>query len=321
MGDLENRSIAAAIPLFFRGMTDAVAKMLVEFWWLQSHDRFEYDKGGRSFEWRVRMRRGSPMGYTGVEGKTFSPRNDYEVASLPWRGIADGIVITWQEWKQIKGKEAIFNFVPQLLDDLKSDLLDRFGTDFYGDGTSLNAKTFHGLAASVGTTLTYAGLSQSTYTAWAAQSVSGAGFGNDPLAKLLSAKIAAAKGEKGGRTRNKISIFLTNSTDFQTIVNACQSQQRFVQNKAMLEAGFEDNVEVHGVPVAWSEYAGVATANSIYGLNDNLFSVLCTTEQLFESFTEWTVGLPKVYLGVGLSNFNLVNKNPRGSVIIVNTDT
>ena len=47
--------------------------------------------------------------------------------------------------------------------------------------------------------------------------------------------------------------------------------------------------------------------------------MLCTTEELFESFTEWTVGLPKVYLGIGVSNFNLVNMNPRGSVVIENT--
>lgn len=318
MGDLENRAIAAAIPMFFRGVTDAVSTMLVEHWWLQEHGCYEYDQGGRTFEWRIRQSRGSPIGYTGIEGKTFAPRNDYIVASLPWRGIADGIVITWQEWKQIKGKEAIFKFVPQLLEDLRSDLMDAFGTDFHGDGTGRNGKTYHGIKASVYNNLTYAGLSQTTYPNFAAQVIDGTGFTTDPLAKLLSAKIAAAKGQKGGRSRNQLSLFLANETDYQVVVNTQEGKQRFVQDQAMLKAGFGDNVMVHNVPLAWSEYA-VDAENRIYGLNHNLFKVLCTTEELFESFTEWTVGLPKVYLGIGVSNFNLVNMNPRGSVVIENT--
>lgn len=313
--DLVNRVTATTTSNFFKDFQDAVSKMAVEYWWAAKHGLFTYGLGGKDLQWRLRYQRGTPIGYSGgAEAQTFAVRNDYLTMTLGWRGVAHGIVITKQESWECKGKQEIIKLVPTLIADMKDDLLDRFGTDFYGSGTGLSSKTFHGLAASIGSglNLTYAGQSQSTYSALQNQAIDGAGFSADPIAKFRSLKIACAKGQRGGRSRNQLDIFLCHSDEFETTLNHEDAKRSYVENSEMAEAGFE-NIVVCGTPLAWSEYA---TADTIFGLNSNLFEFPCATEQLFEADSEWTPGLPKLWLSYGLSHFNMLNKNPRGSGLI-----
>ncbi len=318
--DLLNRVIAFTMPKFLREFQDGMAKMAVEYYWAVKNKLFTFDQGGKEIQWRARVRRGSPFGFTGgTEGNTFSVRNDYEVATLQWKGIGHGVCVTKAEVWQNRKPEQIKALLPQLLDDMRDDLIDEFCKSFYGSGTRLNSKTFQGLQASIGTGLTYAGLSTSTYTQWASQYVDGSGFRSDPFSLLLDLKIACAVGLRGGRTRNKLDIFLAPSPEYKAAIMSADAKRRFTQDAEMATAGFE-NVEAHGVPLAWSEYADSQVPGKVYGLNSNFFEFPCGTSELFEVETEWTQALPKLFLGYGLSHFNMMNKNPRASGVLYNTD-
>lgn len=315
MGELENRLVAAATPKFFKGVSDLVAKELVTYWWLKKHGRIEFNMSGRGAEWRVRLRRGTPIGYSGIEGINFAARNDREVATLAYRGIADGFMLTWTELEEAKGKEAIFNLMDETTSDLDSDLLDALANDFYGDGTGRNGKTIHGLASFISASNTYAAISQSAQTNWQAQVVSGTGFSSDPFGRILRLKNATAKGEKGGKSRSRISVALMPDTEFEVLMSRAQAQQRFLANKDMADAGFE-NVIAHGIPCVKDEYC---TASTVFGLNHNTIKLCCTTGKIFETHSGWTDALPRVFTGVGVSHMNLFCFNPRANGKLTST--
>lgn len=318
MGELENRLIAAATPKYFKGVSDLVAKELVPYWWLKKHDRIEHNLSGRGAEWRVRLRRGTPIGYSGgVESINFAARNDREVATLAYRGLADGFMLTWAELQEAKGKEAIFNLLEESTADLDSDLLDALITDFYLDGTTRSSKTIHGIAAFLSASATYAGLSQTTNANWQAQVVTGAGFGSDPIGRIVRLKNACAKGEKGGKTRSRISIALASDTDWEVLHSKFQSQQRCTYDKEMANAGF-DALMVGSLPVVRDEYC---TANTIFGLNHQSLKFCTTTPDIFASHQSWADAMPYVYTGVALGHFNLFCFNPRANGIMANTNT
>ncbi len=318
--DSLQRVIQFTMPKYMKEFQDGMSKMAVEYFWADKHGLFTFDQGGKEIQWRARVRRGSPFGFTGgLEGNTFSVRNDYETATLGWRGMGHGICVTKAEIWQNKKPEQIRALLPQLLQDMRDDLVDEFCKSFYGDGTRLNSKTFHGLAASIGTGLTYAGLSTSTYTAWASQYVDGTGFRADPSSGCLDLQMACAVGQRGGRTRNQIDIFLAPSAEYKAAVNQGDAKRRLAADTDMYKAGFK-NIEMHGVPFAWSEYMDSVATSKVYGLNSNLFEFVCGTSELFETETEWTQAFPKVYLGSAISHFNMLNKNPRASGVLYNTN-
>lgn len=317
--ELNDRLIAAATAEFQKLCTDGVAKQSVELFELKRNGCIELNCSGRGFEWRHRFQRGSPVGFGGTETLNYDARNDFVVASLSYRGFADGVALTWKEKQEAKGTPRVLDLPAELLDNLESDAVDALCTDFYLSGTTRSSKTIQGLAASIGTGLTYAGLSTSTYTSWASQYVSGAGYGSDPFAELLSLKVACQTGAKGGKTRNRIGTFLCASDDYQTAVNFAQAQQWFgARDEEMLKAGFGDNMMVHGVPLVWSEYA---TDNSIYGVNWKEIKLRCTTPDIFEFHTEVIQGAPRTTVMYFLTHMNLQNRNPRASGVLHSTNT
>lgn len=317
MGELENRLIASATPKFFKGVSDLVAKELVVYWWLKKNGRMVFNTSGRGAEWRVRLRRGAPIGYSGIESINFAARNDREVASLAYRGIADGFMLTWQEVEMCKGEEAIYNLMDESAGDLDADLLDALGTDIYLDGTTRGGKTIHGFGAFLATTGTYANLSQTNNANWRAQVISGAGFTSDPVGRLHRLKNATSKGEKGGKSRSRISIYLMPDVEFEALSAKLEAQRRFHTNPEMAEAGF-DNCTIHGVVAAKDEYCPDST---VIGLNHRTVELRHTTSKTFETFSGWTEALPRVYTGVGVSHMNLYCFNPRANGKLTATNT
>lgn len=310
MGELENRMIAAAHPRYVKGVNSLVTKELVPYWWLKKHDRINYGLGGRGTEWRVRMRQGTPIGYSGgLESINFSVRNDFEVPTLAYRGIADGYIVTWGETQECKGKEAIFKLMDELTANLDEDLLQALVTDFYGDGTGRSSLTIHGLAAFISTSATYAGISQSTSTAWASNVVSGTNFSSDPVGKILRLKNAAAKGTKGGKARSTLSIALCPDAVFEMVAAKIEGSRRYVEDKDAAKAGFDSYV-IHQVPVVKDENC---TASTLYGLDHTTIELNCTTDEVFEPSSGWETALPKVFTGVAISHMNLVCKSPRNN--------
>lgn len=308
--DLVNRTLATTMPKFFKGFQDAMANMSPEYWWAVKNGLFTYNGSGKDLQWRVRLARGTPFGWLGgMESQTLSVRNDYQIATADWRGMAHGIVVTKGEVLKCKGREEIIKLVPTLLADMRDDLIEEFGTAFYSDGSRLSSKQFHGLGYSVVSSGTVYGISTTSFTNWAAQVLTGTGFSADPLTQLLDLQMTCAVGQRGGRTRNQIDIFLCHPDEYQTVASHEAVKQRYTQNVEMAKAGFK-NIEVWGVPLTWSTYC---TADTIFGLNSNLFEFIVATDELFDVETEWTHNFPKVLTGTGVTLLEFLNKSPRGS--------
>ena len=311
--DFADRLIAATHQNFQKEISDGVAKKCLPMLWLEKNGCVETGRTGRTTEWRHKYQFSTTtIGFSGTEQLNYDARNDYIVASLPWRGLADGIAVGWSELLENRGEDQIIDLLTQIPADLRANAINAFCTDWHLDGTTRSSKTFHGLAASIGTGLTYAGLSGTTYTSWAAQYVDGTGYGTDPYAKILKLIMACAVGAKGGRDRNMLDVIMCNSVDFQVLSNYLQSTQRgqITGNVELAKAGFP-NIEVNGVPVAWDEYASALT--NMWGLNSAHFKLMCLTKEPFEFFHQQPTGAPNPHLFYYLARFNLQNRNPRAS--------
>ena len=312
--NLVSRVLATTIPAYMKDFVDALAKRAVEFWWAKEHDIFTYNQGGREIQARIRLTRGSPKGYSGgFEAFTHTVTNPFEIATVAWRGIADSIVVTQAEKWENKGKEAIIKTFPAMMTLMKDDSADEFCTSFHSDGTRLSSLTFHGLASSIGSSAqTYATLSQTTFTNWDTQRISGTGFTADPLRFIHQGILNSAVGLKGGRARNRLDLIVADQVQYLNLEQSLQAQVRFTRNLKMAEAGFE-NIELYGVPFAWSEYAPTLT---VRGINSNLFEFFCAGDDVFESGVATTPPWPILDVGYIVSHLNMLNKNPRGSFII-----
>src|SRR3990167_2092044 len=116
--DLISRTLATTMPKFFKGFQDGVAKMAVEYYWAVKHGLFSFGVGGKDLQWRIRLNRGTPFGWTGgLETQTLAVRNDYQIATAEWRGMAHGVLITKGEVLKCKGREEILKLVPTLIAD------------------------------------------------------------------------------------------------------------------------------------------------------------------------------------------------------------
>ena len=311
---LVNRTLATTLPLFLSDYVDALAKKAVEFYWAKQHDIFTYNQGGRKIEKRIRLTRGSPKGYTGqFENFSHTVVNPWQIAEIEWRGMADSLVVTQKDKWENKGKEAIIKTLPALMTCMKDDNIDEFCTSFHSDGTRLSSLTFHGLAASIGSSAqTWANISQTTYTNWDCQRISGTGFTTNPQRFLHQAILAASVGVKGGKTRNMLDLILTDSTQYLNIEQALDAKVQYTRDLKMAEAGFA-NIELYGVPVAWSEYAPTLT---VRGINSNLFEFFVGGDDVFQSGVATTPPWPILDVGYIIGHFNMFNMNPRGSFII-----
>lgn len=307
--DLVTRTVATTMPKFIKKFQDAMANKAVEFYWAKNNDVMSYNNSGREIQWRVRLAEGTPSGWTGgLEEMTTAVRNDYQVATAEWRGMMHNILVTKGEAMKCKKAEEIIPLVATLLADMRNDLIEEFGTAWYSDGTRLSSKQFHGLGYSVVNSGTVYNISTTTYTNWAAQIITGTGFSADPLNFLQQLEMACAVGQRGGRDRNQLDIFLCHKDEYQTVTQHETAKTRWTTNADMAKAGFK-NIEVWGVPLAWSENC---TADTIFGLNSNLFEFQCLGPDLFETSTEWYQN-PKVLVGAAHGMFQLLNKSPRGS--------
>ena len=317
--DLVNRAVATTMIQFKKGWTDCMSKKLVEWFWIKKV--IEKNCSGRSIEWRTLLSLDTAFGFTGgMDEHTATVTNNYQVATLDWRGLAAEFVITYKEKKLCKGdKEIIGPLVGTLAENTMTTYLHEWARQFYGAGTRLNNTAFHGLLASIATPGTYAGISQSTYANFASQYIDGTGFAANPLSFLLQLQMACAKGARGGRDRAMIDIFLTGQARYRSIMDAIQVQQRFV-DEDMAKAGFQ-NVLVHGTPLAWSESADDYAPTLIYGLNSKQFEYQVADDEPVDTGSEvlpgWPHGLTR---GWALALHQLLNKNPRASGVLYNCD-
>lgn len=315
--DLVNRTTAIMMPQYKKDFVDAVAKKRVEWFALKRAGAIENNMGGRKIEWRARLETDTPFAFLGgMEGNTPTVENHFQVAELEWRGMAHAFAITYAEKVLCKQEWQIIKLLSALTENMTEDWMQEWQTQFYGDGTRLSNSAFHGIDASIeSSALTYANISQTTYTNWDCQRVDATGFAADPLNFIQRIQIDCAKGNRGGRDRSEVDLMLCTATDYRVVTQHEMVKQRYEQDVEMAKAGFK-NIAIFGVPLVWSE--GCA-ANKLYALNLKNFEFQIAGPDAIETGTEETVGFPKITLGHAFALHQLLNKNPRGSGLLYNT--
>jgi len=113
---------------------------------LQSKGRISFNNAGDDFDWKVKYKRSPLTGYADGDTLTFSRRDRWKTATLPYRGYSLTDSATKFETLKNRGTEAIIKFYDQIAKNLLDDAEDQFGDEFYIDGNGTgNTKRFHGL--------------------------------------------------------------------------------------------------------------------------------------------------------------------------------
>ncbi len=135
---------------------------------LKERGRIVFNQSGDLLDWKVRYKRAPMQGYADSDTLTFSRRDRWKTAQLPWRGYAATDSMTKKERLENKNTEAIVKVYSEITANLMEDMDDQFGDEFYIDGNaSGNTKRIHGiesfLSASGAAAAGYIGSPNSTY--------------------------------------------------------------------------------------------------------------------------------------------------------------
>ncbi len=167
------RVTATTIHKFVRGEEVNVLRNRKLTALMKRRGRIKYNESGDLLDWKVRYRRAPLFGFADSDTLTFSRRNRWLTAQLPWRGYATNDQMTKKETLMNKGVEAIVKVYQKLASTLlQEDIEENFADEFYIDGNAAaNTKRMHGIESffGEGTTVdadkitepsdTYAGLS------------------------------------------------------------------------------------------------------------------------------------------------------------------
>lgn len=136
---------------------------------LQKKGTVSYNHSGKNFDWPVRKSRSALIPYGDMQAIIPERVNRYETATLDWRGYVMPQLVSKMDKLQNRGKEAIVNFVGQVVDKIIDDIKSGFAAELYLDGNAAGReKAIHGFKSWLGNTGsdqytapsdTYAGLS------------------------------------------------------------------------------------------------------------------------------------------------------------------
>jgi hypothetical protein len=118
---------------------------------LRDRKRITYGHSGEQLDWKVRYKRAPLNGFADADTLTFSRRNRWKTAVLPWRGYASTDSMTKKEKLMNRNMEAIIKIYDNITKLLLEDIEDQFGDEFYIDGNAAgNSKRMHGIESYLG---------------------------------------------------------------------------------------------------------------------------------------------------------------------------
>ena len=113
---------------------------------MRERGRVTMNHSGEQLDWKVRYKRAPLFGFADADTLTFSRRNRWKTAVLPWRGYASTDSMTKKERLMNKSVEAIVNVYSNVAKILLEDIEDNFCDEMYIDGNAAgNSKRMHGV--------------------------------------------------------------------------------------------------------------------------------------------------------------------------------
>jgi len=141
-----SRIVNTTIAEYIKGETPNVLRNRKLTALMREKGRITYNHSGHTLDWKVRYKRAPLFGFADADTLTFSRRNRWKTATLPWRGYASTDSMTKKERLMNKSVEAIVNIYSNISKLLLEDIEDNFGDEFYIDGNAAgNTKRMHGV--------------------------------------------------------------------------------------------------------------------------------------------------------------------------------
>jgi hypothetical protein len=233
--------------------------------------------------------------YSGSESLNTSNNDQVTAAEFDWKFDYANVTITRGDELKNSGKAQMVNLVKAKVQLAEKTLSDSIGTGLYNDGSTL-AKAIVGLRLAVDSAGTYAGISRTTYSWWAAQ--------EDSTTTALS--IGLMQGLMGDCTQgsSKPSVITTTQDIFDDLFGLLQPLQRYTDSKTA-DAGFQ-NLMFAGTPVIVDNHC---PASHMFFLNEDYIHLLVHKDEnfRFEPFQKpinQNVSCAKVYVALALAISN-----------------
>lgn len=167
--------------------------------------------------------------YSGFELINIQQNSPISAAQFAICQYAAAVTMSGLEMLQNSGEEAFIDLMEGRIEVAEGQLLNRIGSDIYGDGTGNGGKNITGLGAAVPdtpTSGTYGGISRSSFSFWQSKKYSGVTNGGAAVSAANIIPYMTALAIQLVRGPDKADTIVADNTYFQYYVNALQAIQR-----------------------------------------------------------------------------------------------
>lgn len=177
--------------------------------------------------------------YSGFELINIQQNSPISSAQYSICQYAAAVTMSGLEMLQNSGSEQIIDLLEGRIEVAEGQLMNRLGSDVYGDGTGNGGKNITGLGAAVPdtpTSGTYGGISRSSFSFWQSKSYSGVTNGGAAVSASNIQQYMTALAIQLVRGTDKADTIIADNNYFQYYVNSLQAIQR-VQSDGSDSAG------------------------------------------------------------------------------------
>lgn len=202
--------------------------------------------------------------YTGADTLSTSDNETMTAAEYAWKQLYANVSITRRDELINSGDSQKIDLAKSKMKQAEKTMSQLMATGIYNAGTTTNA--FVGLQAIINTSSTIGGISQTTYTWWAAQLDS----------STTAFSIAAVQTQYSACTFNNESptVIMSTKTNYNRYYGQLQPQQRFMDSETA-KGGFS-SLMFNGVPWIADDYA---PSNNIILLNENYIHLIAHKDE------------------------------------------
>jgi hypothetical protein len=213
--------------------------------------------------------------YSGYEVLNIAPDSPISAAQYSITQYADSVTMSGLEMLQNSSKEAIIDLLDGRMQVSEARLINRIGSDIYGDGTGNGGKNITGLAAAIPddpTTGTYGGINRANWSFWQSKKYSGATDGGAAVSATNIQKYMTSLAIQLVRGNDKADLIVADNNYYSLYVQSLQAIQRITSEESA--AGGFASLKFYGggtsADVVLDGGVGNAcTANHMFFLNTN----------------------------------------------------
>jgi len=213
--------------------------------------------------------------YSGYEVLNITPDSPISAAQFSITQYADSVTMSGLEMLQNSSKEAIIDLLDGRMQVSEARLLNRIGSDIYGDGTGNGGKNITGLAAAVPdapTSGTYGGINRANWTFWQSKKYAGVADGGAAVSSTNIQKYMTSLAIQLVRGNDKADLIVADNNYYSLYVQSLQAIQRITSEESA--AGGFASLKFYGggtsADVVLDGGVGNAcTANHMFFLNTN----------------------------------------------------